>query len=127
MKFKLKIKDKEYEVEALETTEGKVKIIVEGQGFLFKEGETQKDVQVSRVSLPKRNFSEKEIQAPLAGLICESFVQEGQFIKEGQKVFLLSSMKMENEIISDFSGKVIKVLVRKNQKVEEGDTLLILK
>jgi len=36
-------------------------------------------------------------------------------------------MKMENEIVSDFEGKVTEILVGKNQKVKEGDILLILK
>ena len=127
MRFSLKVKNKEYEVELLETGQGEVKITVEGEEFIFNENRTEKKVAVAKTALPKRNFSREEIKAPITGVISEVFVKQGEFIKEGQKVLSLSSMKMENEIISDFAGKITEVLVKENQKVEGGDILLILK
>ena len=38
----------------------------------------------------------------------------------------LFSMKMENEILSEFSGKVKKIFVKENQKVKENDPLLLM-
>jgi biotin carboxyl carrier protein len=35
-------------------------------------------------------------------------------------------MKMENEIISEFKGRVKKILVKKNQEVTGEKTLVIL-
>jgi biotin carboxyl carrier protein len=61
----------------------------------------------------------------LPGTISEIFVKEGDFVKEGQKLFLLSAMKMENEILSDFEGKVKKIFVKKGENVKKDQILLI--
>jgi len=125
--MRLKIKDKEYEVEIKELREKKVRIVIDGEEFLFTENEEKEKVTIPKTSLPKRNFSEKVIKAPIGGVISEVFVKVGEFVEEGKKLFLLTSMKMENEIVSDFEGKVKKIFVEKNQRVKEGDPLLILK
>lgn len=125
MKLKLKIKGKECEVEILEEGEDKVKIKMGEKEFIFGK-EEKKGISFIQTSIPKRNFSKKEIKAPIAGVISEIFVKEGDFVKGEQKILFLSTMKMENEIISDFDGKVKEILVKKNQEVKEGETLIVL-
>jgi biotin carboxyl carrier protein len=125
MKLKFKIKGKEWKVEISEEGEDKVKIKVGEKEFLFGK-EEKKGISLIQTSIPKRDFSKKEIKAPIAGVISEIFVKEGDFVKREQKIFFLSTMKMENEIISDFDGKVKEVLVKKNQEVKERETLIIL-
>lgn len=127
MKLKFKIKEKEYDVEVLENKEGGVKIKVGEKEFVFREREKEeKGISISQISFPKRDFSKKEIKAPITGIISEIFVKEGEFLKEGKKIFLLSAMKMENEIVSEFEGRVKRILVKKEQKVKVGDTLMVL-
>lgn len=123
--MKIKIKDKIYDVEILETKEEMVKIIVNGKEFIFGE-EKEKEIPAVKLSFPKRDFSKKEIKAPITGTISEIFVKEGDFVKSGQKVLLLSSMKMENEIISEFEGRVKEISVKKGENVKEGKTLIII-
>lgn len=125
MKLKLKIKGKEYIIEILEQEKDKVKIRVEDKEFIFEEKQKSQGF-VAQTSLPKRNFSEKKIKAPITGTISEIFVKKGDFVKKGKKMVLLSAMKMENEIISDFKGRVKEILVEKNQKVKKGDVLIVL-
>ncbi len=125
MKLILKIKDKEYAVEIIEEENG-VKIKVDGKEFAFGEEEGEEKILAFRTSLPKRDFSKKEIKTPIAGTISEVFVENGEFVKKNQRVLTLSSMKMENEIVSDFEGKVKGVLVKKGKDVKEGDILIIL-
>lgn len=125
MKLKLKIKGKECEVEILEEGEDKVKIKMGEKEFIFGK-EEKKGISLIQTSIPKRNFSKKEIKAPIVGVISEIFVKEGDFVKREQKILFLSTMKMENEIISDFDGKVKEILVKKNQEVKEGETLIVL-
>lgn len=124
--MEIKIREKVYDVKISEV-EGKVKIIVNGKEFVF-EAPHQKfgGGAVAQVSLPKRDFSKKEIKAPIAGRISEIFVKEGEFVKKDQKLLLLSSMKMENEIIADFEGKVKEILIKKDQEAIAGQTLIIL-
>jgi len=125
MKLKLKIKGKECEVEILEEGEDKVKIRIGEKEFIFGK-EEKKGIFLIQTSIPKRDFSKKEIKTPIAGVISEIFVKEGDFVKGEQKILFLSTMKMENEIISDFDGKVKEILVKKNQEVKEGETLIVL-
>lgn len=123
MKFKLKFRKKEYEVEISEIG-NQTKIKVGEKEFLF--GERKREIELAQPLLPKRDLSKKEIVSPLAGIVSEIFVKEGDFLKRDQKVLLISAMKMENEIVSEFEGKVKEILVKKNQSVKEGDILIIL-
>ena len=125
MELKFKIKGKEWKVEILEEGEDKVKIKVGEKEFIFGK-EEKKGISLIQTSIPKRDFSKKEIKAPIAGIVSEIFIKEGDFVKREQKIFFLSTMKMENEIISDFDGKVKEILVKKNQEVKEGEILIIL-
>jgi len=125
--MKIKIGNKVYDVEVLELGEDKIKITVDGKEFFFGKaiGEKEK-ISIAKTSLPKRSFLRKEIKAPIVGIISELLVKEGEFVRKDQKVLTISAMKMENEIISDFEGKVKEILVKKNQEVKEGDILIVL-
>lgn len=125
--MRIKIKDKVYEVDISEFEGEGVKITVNGKEFLFEEkGGGQEKISLANVSLPKRNFSKKEIIAPISGLISEIFVKKGDIITRGQKILVISAMKMENELISEFEGRIKEILVNKNQEVRDGDALIVL-
>jgi len=123
--MKIKIREKVYDVKISELGDGRIKIMVDGKEFIFGE-KVEEKISVAQVSLPKKDFSKKEIKAPIAGRISEIFVEEGEFVKKDQKLLLLSSMKMENEIIADFEGKVKEILIKKDQEAVAGQTLIIL-
>tara|TARA_Y100000590_G_scaffold122407_1_gene140099 strand:+ start:21351 stop:21800 length:450 start_codon:yes stop_codon:yes gene_type:complete len=55
------------------------------------------------------------------------FISVGDEIKEGDVVCIVEAMKMMNEIKSDFSGKVVSVLVENSEPVEFGQTLFVIK
>jgi len=124
-KLKLKINNKEYDVEILRESVNKIKIKVNDKDFVFGKEEKEK-ISVAKSSIPKRDFSKKEIKAPIAGEVSEIFIKVGDFIKKNQKLLLLSAMKMENEIISSSEGKVKKILITKNQKVSSNYILVVL-
>jgi len=124
MKFKIKIGQKEFDIEILQVGE-ETKIKVNEKEFLFGEKEERK-ISHPRIKIPKKYFSREEILAPISGEISEIFVKEGERVKEGQKLFLLSAMKMENEILADKEGRVKKIFVKKGQIVKKDEVLLIL-
>jgi len=125
--MEIKIGEKVYDIEISELGEGKVKIVVNGKEFIFGEiNETKEKISIAKASFPKRDFSKKEILAPIDGIISEIFVKEGDFVKKNQKLLFLSSMKMENEIVSDLEGKIKEVLVKKGQKVKKDEVLIKL-
>lgn len=56
----------------------------------------------------------------------EVFVQEGQNISVGDPVCIIEAMKMMNEVNSQFSGKVVRILVEDGSVVQKGDKLFII-
>lgn len=54
------------------------------------------------------------------------FVSEGDNVKAGDRLCIVEAMKMMNEIESDVTGKVIKILVKNGQPVEYGQVLMII-
>ena len=125
--MKLKIKDKEYDVEISDQgAGGQVKIVVNGNAYMFGKAGAAGEISAPQTALPKRDFSSKTIKAALAGVITEVFAKEGDMVKEGQKLLTLSAMKMENEIVSEFTGKIKELKIKQNDKVKEGDVLIVL-
>jgi biotin carboxyl carrier protein len=122
MKLKIKIKEKEYEVEIIDNNQGNVSVKIGNNNYTFN---SKKCVVINKKFLNnKNNSSQKEIKAPLSGIVSEIFVKEGDIIKNNDKLLILSAMKMENEIISEIEGKIKKIFINKGEKVKEGDMLI---
>ena len=69
----------------------------------------------------------KEIKAPMPGLVLEISVTEGQQVAEGEKILILSAMKMENSILIHTTATIKKIVVSAGQAVEKGQVLIELK
>lgn len=54
------------------------------------------------------------------------FVQEGDLVNQGDTICIIEAMKMMNDVTSNFSGKVSKVLVENGEIVQKGDKLFII-
>ncbi len=67
-----------------------------------------------------------QVSAPMPGSIWEVKVSEGDTVNEGDVLFVLEAMKMENEIVAPVSGKVVGVQVAKGTAVNSGDVLAVL-
>ena len=70
--------------------------------------------------------ADKEVVAPMPGLVLKVEVEVGQAVKAGQGVVIVEAMKMENELKAPADGVVAKVLVQERQTVEKGATLIVL-
>jgi len=55
-----------------------------------------------------------------------AFVQVGDQINEGTPVCIIEAMKLFNEIESEVSGKIVKVLVDDNSPVEFDQPLFLV-
>ena len=62
--------------------------------------------------------------APAPG--AKPYVEVGQMISVGQVVCIVEAMKLMNEIESEVSGKVMKILVENATPVEFGQTLFLI-
>ena len=54
------------------------------------------------------------------------FVNVGDDVKEGQTVCIIEAMKLFNEIESEVSGKIVKILVEDNAPVEYDQPLFLV-
>jgi acetyl-CoA carboxylase biotin carboxyl carrier protein len=66
------------------------------------------------------------VNAHITGTVWKIEVKVGDTVAEGQTVVILESMKMEMPVESPSEGKVVSVLVKEGQPVEEGAPLVEL-
>jgi oxaloacetate decarboxylase alpha subunit len=55
------------------------------------------------------------------------FVEVGQAVRKGQVVCIVEAMKLMNEIESDASGEIIRILAENGQPVEYGQPLFAIR
>lgn len=74
-----------------------------------------------------------EIKSPMIGTFYRSagpdkppFVEVGQTIKPGDKVCIIEAMKLFNEIESEISGTIVKVLVNDSTPIEYDQPLFLV-
>lgn len=75
----------------------------------------------------------KQIKSPMVGTFyrapapgSEPFIEIGQPVAIGQTVCIVEAMKLMNEIGSDFSGVIRRVLLENGQPVEYGQPLFLI-
>lgn len=57
----------------------------------------------------------------------DPYVEVGKDIKQGDTLCIIEAMKLMNEIESEFSGKVVDILVKDGEPVEYGTPLFKIK
>jgi acetyl-CoA carboxylase biotin carboxyl carrier protein len=74
-----------------------------------------------------------EIKSPIVGTFYRSpapeaapFIQVGSVVEPGTVLCIVEAMKLMNEIESDISGKIVKILVENGQPVEYDQTLFLV-
>lgn len=74
-----------------------------------------------------------EIKSPMVGTFyrapspeANNYVEIGSNIKEGDIICIIEAMKLMNEIESDISGKIVKILVENGQAVEYDQPLFLI-
>ena len=86
--------------------------------------------KVSEVKKEKTSNNNIIIKSPMIGTFYRSpnpesdpFVNEGDSIKVGQTICIVEAMKLFNDIESEVSGKIVKILVDDNSPVEYDQPL----
>ena len=64
------------------------------------------------------------VECPMPGSVIEVTVKVGAKVNKGDKLLVLESMKMENDITADFAGTVSRVLVKAGDSVQVGAPMI---
>jgi len=86
-----------------------------------KEEEVKEEAQQEVKEEP---ITGKVVEAPMPGSIFKLQVQVGDTVSKGQSVIILEAMKMENNITSDYAGKVKRIFVKEGMSVQAGAKLV---
>ncbi len=149
--YQYKVKGVDYEVEIAEVEGNIAKVNVNGIPF---EVEMQKPINAAKhptmnrpkVEMPKpaetaakpaaqpaapqkaaeQAVAGSAIKAPLPGTITAINVQVGQEVHQGDTVLILEAMKMQNNIESEYTGKVTSIAVNAGDTVMEGAVLITI-
>lgn len=66
------------------------------------------------------------VKSPMPGTILSVNVSEGKAVNEGDVLFILEAMKMENEIVAPTSGTVNKIVASKGSSVATDEVLAFI-
>ncbi|RLB87591.1 MAG: hypothetical protein DRH26_15345 [Deltaproteobacteria bacterium] len=65
-----------------------------------------------------------KVTPPMPAVVIAVCVNEGDRVEKGQKVVVVSAMKMETTLVAPYNGIVTRVNVQENDKVMPGDILV---
>lgn len=135
----------ESNVSELEITEaeGKVRIVKSGAAGTFQElpaaaaAPAAVAAPAPAASVPAAAVAppsdEHTVKSPMVGTFYRSaspggkaFVEVGSVVKEGETICIIEAMKILNEIESDKSGTVVRILGDNGQAVEYGQPLFVI-
>jgi pyruvate carboxylase subunit B len=71
-------------------------------------------------------MAQEKIESPLPGKILSVKVKSGDKVAEGDELFSIEAMKMENPIICPVSGTIAEISASEGQSVKSGDILAIV-
>ena len=136
-KFKFTIRGNEYDVDIKEFDGDLAKIEVNGTEYEVEVHQEQVKVTKtptlvrSRVDVDRKESKIKKtigstysLKAPLPGSIFKILMTEGDVVEKGDTIMIMEAMKMENNIQSEKSGKIVSVKVKEGDSVLQGDLLI---
>ena len=105
---------------------GEIEIHLQGQQYLVKIEDERQHRLRERTESPLTIVGEFHLKSPMPGLIIEVCIAEGQKIQPGERLIVLESMKMQNEIRAPQEGSVKNIRVAVGDRVEQYQILLVI-
>jgi acetyl-CoA carboxylase biotin carboxyl carrier protein len=95
--------------------------------------EPDKEVKTETPKLETPSENLYEVRSPMVGTYyaapspdSDPYVKAGSTIKTGDVLCIIEAMKLMNEIESEVSGKIVKILVQNAQAVEYNQPLFLI-
>ena len=124
MKYIVTINNKHYEVEV---EKGQATIVGTTEISMGKVEPMEPTKPVSQSqAVVQTNIAGEPLKSPMPGSIIAIKVSEGDTVKNGDVLFILEAMKMENELTVDKDGTVVKIMVTKGALVATNDVLAVI-
>jgi len=142
-RFTVTLNGKNHEVDAVRLPHGAVGMIINGESFSVEFEERGDDVAVMvrnhvsivdvaderrlRLRAGAAGFKvegKQVVCAPMPGKLVKVLVKPGDEVKEGQGLVVVEAMKMENELKSPKSGKVLELYAKEGATVENNAKLV---
>lgn len=127
MKYIVTINNNNYEVE-VEQGKATLKGTNEVAAGTVKtvDGVKLKNTEAASQPQPNTNGAGEQLKAPMPGQILDIKVSIGDSVKQGDTLFILEAMKMENEITANKSGVITQISVTKGTIVATNDVLAVI-
>jgi propionyl-CoA carboxylase alpha chain len=118
--------------------ESGIDIEIDGRRFYAKVTQDSKTIVVHmpwgnavleilpRFTLPGSEVEAGGLIAPMPGKVIDLKVKVGSKVKKGDTLVILEAMKMEHQVKASEDGKVTKLLVKKDEQLENGALLMIV-
>lgn len=91
------------------------------------------DTNSEKSNITSSNDNDKVVKAPIVGTFYASsspnkppYVKVGDTVKKGDVIMIIESMKLMNEVQSDFDGVVKEILVQDGSPVEYDQPIMII-
>ena len=144
-KLNVKVGEREYHLDLVEVESGVYSILLDGTSFNVELVNTESkkyevntlyhsfDVEVidaeSRYMSNRKSDEEDEqnfISTPMPGKVVKIFVEEGQDVKAGETLVIVSAMKMESEYKVLTDKTVTEILVKEGDNIDGHQPLIML-
>ena len=125
MKVRVRIEDRTYVVEIEDPQAAPVVATVDGHRYELWPEDGPRLPDAAAASGAMQPFStEREVRAPIPGVILTVAVQPGTSVTPGQELCVLEAMKMRNPICSGRAGIIQTVHVTAGKHVQHREVLM---
>lgn len=109
----------------IEEREGVWDVLIHGQLYAVRV-QDERAYRLAQARGASQHDGAGDVHAPMPGIVISVPVREGDRVQQGDKVVILESMKMENELRAPRSGVVMQVNVQPGASVEKDAVLVVI-
>ena len=106
--------------------DGNYEVLIQGELYTVEVQDERAYRLAQARGVLAEDVGQVSLRAPMPGLILDLLVAEGDAVRKGDKLVILESMKMENELRASRDGVVTHVRVEKGQSVEKNQELVTI-